>query len=60
MPGADAQLVIEQAKEGSRDAFRVLVERYMKQAYDLAYGFVNDHDRGGFCFPAMSTFCNLM
>ncbi|MGH2568014.1 MAG: RNA polymerase sigma factor [Bacteroidota bacterium] len=44
MPDADAQQLIEQAKEGSHDAFRILVERHMKQAYNLAYGFLNDHD----------------
>jgi RNA polymerase sigma-70 factor (ECF subfamily) len=44
MPVEDEQQLILQVKEGSHDAFRVLVERYMRQAYDVAYGFVNDHD----------------
>ncbi|MBI1807740.1 MAG: RNA polymerase sigma factor [Ignavibacteria bacterium] len=44
MTAADEQQLILHAKEGSHDAFRVLVERYMKQAYNIAYGFVNDHD----------------
>lgn len=60
MPGADAQLVIEQAKEGSHDALRVLVEGHMEQAYDLACGFVNDHDSGGiFVFPPCQPFATL-
>ena len=44
MTAADEQQLILQVKEGSHDAFRVLVERHMKQAYNVAYGFVNDHD----------------
>ncbi|MCI0706854.1 MAG: RNA polymerase sigma factor [Ignavibacteriae bacterium] len=44
MPVADAQHVIQKAQEGSHDAFRILVERHMKQAYNLAYGFLLDHD----------------
>lgn len=43
MPAADEQQLITEAKNGSREAFRCLVERYMKQAYTIAYGFVNDH-----------------
>lgn len=44
MPAADEQQLILQAQKGSHEAFRALVERYMKQAYNVAYGFVNDHD----------------
>jgi RNA polymerase sigma-70 factor (ECF subfamily) len=44
MPAADEQQLISRAKEGSHEAFRVLVERHMKQAYDVAYGFVGNHD----------------
>lgn len=44
MPAQDEQQLILQAKNGSHEAFRVLVERYMRQAYNVAYGFVNDHD----------------
>ena len=43
MPAADEQQLIIEAKSGSHEAFRCLVERYMKQAYTIAYGFVNDH-----------------
>ncbi|MBP1649262.1 MAG: ECF-family polymerase sigma factor [Bacteroidetes bacterium] len=43
MPAADEQQLISEAKNGSREAFRCLVERHMKQAYTIAYGFVNDH-----------------
>jgi RNA polymerase sigma-70 factor, ECF subfamily len=35
--------LIRQAKQGSPGAYRVLVELHMKQAYDLAYSFVNNH-----------------
>ena len=42
---ADEQQLIRQVQvEGSRDAFRILVERYMRQAYNVAFGYVNDHD----------------
>jgi RNA polymerase sigma-70 factor (ECF subfamily) len=44
MPAARERQLILQAKEGSHEAFRGLVEMHMKRAYDLAYGFVNDHD----------------
>lgn len=44
MPAVPERQLILQAKEGSHEAFRELVELNMKQAYDLAYGFVNDHD----------------
>jgi RNA polymerase sigma-70 factor (ECF subfamily) len=43
MPAADEQQLIAEAKNGSREAFRCLVERHMKDAYHIAYGFVNDH-----------------
>ena len=38
MPAADEQQLISEAKNGSREAFRCLVERHMKQAYTIAYG----------------------
>lgn len=41
---ADEQQLIQQAKNGNNEAFRCLVERYMKQAYNVAYRFVNNHD----------------
>lgn len=44
MPAARERQLILQTKEGSQEAFRELVELHMRQAYDLAYGFVNDHD----------------
>ncbi|MEK9138411.1 MAG: sigma-70 family RNA polymerase sigma factor [Bacteroidota bacterium] len=36
--------LILHAKEGDHEAFRELMELHMRQVYDLAYGFVNDHD----------------
>jgi len=44
MPADDERRLILDAQEGSREAFRLLVERYMKQAYNIAYGVVADHD----------------
>lgn len=44
MTAADEQQLILQVKEGSHEAFRLLVERYMRQAYNIAYNFVNDRD----------------
>lgn len=44
MPAARERELILRIKEGSHEAFRELVELHMRQAYDLAYGFVNDHD----------------
>jgi RNA polymerase sigma-70 factor (ECF subfamily) len=44
MPAADEQQLILRAKEGNEEAYRLLVERHMKDAYNAAYGFVNDHD----------------
>src|ERR1041385_1761022 len=44
MPAADERQLILDVQEGSHDAFRLLVERYMKQAYTVAYGFLRDHD----------------
>jgi len=43
MTAATEQHLVQQAKEGSDEAFRCLVERHMKQAYNVAFGFVNDH-----------------
>jgi len=39
----ERQLVLR-SKDGDREAFRELVELHMRQVYDLAFGFVNDHD----------------
>lgn len=44
MPAPDERQLILQAKEGSNGAFRLLVERHMKSAYDIAYHIVADHD----------------
>lgn len=44
MSAADERRLILEAQQGSHDAFRSLVERYMRQAYNIAYGFVRDHD----------------
>ncbi len=44
MPVADEQLLIRQAQEGNRDAYRRLVEQHMKQAYNVAFGFVRNRE----------------
>ncbi len=44
MAAADEQQLIEQIKQGNRAAFRVLVERYMKQAYNIAFGVLGTHE----------------
>ena len=44
MPAADERQLILVAQEGRHNAFRSLVERYMKQAYNVAYGVVSNHD----------------
>ncbi len=44
MTAADEQQLILRVKDGSHEAFRVLVERHMKEVYNIAYSFVNDHD----------------
>jgi len=44
MPAADEQQLVREAKDGNRDAYRRLVERHMKQAYNVAYGFVRNHE----------------
>ena len=43
-PAADEQQLILQAKQGSHEAYRLLVERHMKHAYDVAFGFVGNHE----------------
>ncbi len=44
MPAADEQQLILRVKEGSHEAFRVLVERHMKQAYSIAHSFLGCHE----------------
>ncbi len=43
MSAADEQQLILLVKEGNHDAFRQFVERYMKQSYNVAYSFLNNH-----------------
>lgn len=44
MKAANEQQLILRVREGDHEAFRLLVERYMKYAYNIAYRFVGDHD----------------
>jgi len=44
MSAAEEQQLIVQAKNGNARAFRDLVERYMKHAYNVAHSFVGSHD----------------
>jgi RNA polymerase sigma-70 factor (ECF subfamily) len=44
MSAADEQRLIDQVKDRNHAAFRILVERYMKHAYNVAFGFLNSHD----------------
>jgi RNA polymerase sigma-70 factor (ECF subfamily) len=44
MPADDERQLILDAQKGSREAFRLLVERHMKQAYNVAFGVIADHD----------------
>jgi RNA polymerase sigma-70 factor, ECF subfamily len=43
-PVSGEQQLISRAKEGDHSAFRQLVERHMKQTYNVAFNFVGDHD----------------
>ena len=43
MPDIDEEQLVLEARHGSQQAFRCLVERHMRRAYALAYRFVNDH-----------------
>ena len=43
-PGAGEQQLISRARAGDHSAFRRLVERHMKQTYNVAFSFVGDHD----------------
>ncbi len=36
--------IIQQARDGNRDAFRILMNHHLQQAYNIAYRFVGDHD----------------
>ena len=44
MQAADEQQLILRAKEQDAGAFRTLVERYMKQTYNVAYNLVRNHE----------------
>lgn len=44
MPADRERQLIQDVQEGSHEAFRDLVELHMRRVYDIAYGFVNDHD----------------
>ena len=44
MPAADEQELVNNVRQGSHDAFRVLVQTYMKQSYDVAFSIVGNHD----------------
>ena len=44
MPADRERQLIQDVQGGSHTAFRELVELHMRRVYDLAYGFVNDHD----------------
>jgi len=43
MTAADEQHIIHRAKTGDNGAFRLLVSRHMKQAYNVAYSIVQNH-----------------
>ncbi len=43
MTAADEQHIIHRAKTGDNGAFRLLVSRHMKQAYNIAYSIVQNH-----------------
>ncbi len=42
---ADERQLIIAAQEGNHEAFRQLVERYMKQAYNISHGFLRNHEQ---------------
>lgn len=44
MPADRERQLILDVQEGSHEAFRELVVLHMRRVYDLAYGFVSDHD----------------
>jgi len=44
MQAADEQQLIREAQNGNGDAYRRLVERHMKHVYNVAYGFVRNHE----------------
>jgi RNA polymerase sigma-70 factor (ECF subfamily) len=43
MPLSDDQILVEQVCQGDLNAYRVLVERYQKYAYQIAYRILRSH-----------------
>jgi RNA polymerase sigma-70 factor, ECF subfamily len=43
MTAANEQHILSMAQKGDKDAFTQLVRLYMKQVYNIAYGFLRDH-----------------
>lgn len=43
MTAAPEQQLVARAQAGDEEAFRLLVEGHMRQAYDIAYGLLRDH-----------------
>jgi RNA polymerase sigma-70 factor (ECF subfamily) len=44
MPADRERQLIVDVQQGSHKAYRELVELHMRRVYDIAYGFVHDHD----------------
>ncbi len=44
MPAADEQDLLVSVRQGSPEAFRVLVQSHMRQAYDIAFSILGSHD----------------
>ncbi len=44
MADTHAQDLIDEVRRGSSSAFRALVQTHMRQAYDIAYSILGDHD----------------
>ncbi len=44
MPSDRERQLILEVQAGSHEAFRELVEQHMRRVYDVAFGFLNDHD----------------
>jgi RNA polymerase sigma-70 factor, ECF subfamily len=44
MLAAEERQLVREAQQGSHDAYRLLAEQHMKQAYNVAFGFVHDHE----------------
>ena len=44
MPAADELRLIDRCRQGDQGAYRDLVERHMRDVYNLAFSFLQDHD----------------